>query len=92
MDWKKARKSLPFAGSGAGGNKKVAPCPHCGSPSYGYHGGRFKRCLLCGYDRQMEMLFDAVRYRKVRGYDSGLSEVTEQMAEEYYSHVYQNGR
>lgn len=89
MDWKAARKSLPFTGrSHRPGGKTTAPCPRCGSRSYGYHGGRFKDCLKCGYDRFAEKLFDHVRFLMIRGRAAELKPGQIKQAEDYYLRVY----
>lgn len=89
MDWKNAKRSLPFAGRARFvGSKKTAPCPHCGSPRYGYHQGRFKDCLNCGYDRAAEKQFDVVRFLMINERGSEIDAGRIKQAEDYYRRVY----
>lgn len=89
MDWKAARRSLPFTGRARfTGSKKTAPCPHCGSGSYGYHEGRFKDCRACGYDRAAEKLFDLVRDLMIKGRGTEIDAGRIKQAEDYYQRVY----
>lgn len=86
LDWTKIKRRLPFANAGVGGNKKAAPCPHCGSTRYGYHLGRFKSCPACGFDKSHEGVFDHVRGQKKRGL--AVEPEMEEWAETYYRRVY----
>ncbi len=46
------------------GGQPAGNCPRCGSlaPVYGFPtGSRFKACSRCGYDRQKQILFSAIR-------------------------------
>lgn len=91
FDWKKAKRSLPFRGQTTRqGSKKTSPCPHCNSPRYGYHGGRFKYCPSCGYDRAKEKEFDIIQSAIVRGNFDTLRMDSSRIAPcvEYYLRVY----
>jgi len=89
FDWKGAKRSLPFkGGTNFVGSKKTAPCPHCGSHAYGYHGGRFKMCPTCGFDKIMERLFDHVKYLVVRGRQDELKADQIERSIKYYNEVY----
>lgn len=89
MDWKAAKRSLPFSGGARRpGSKTTAPCPHCGSGRYGYHGGRFKVCLACGYDRAAEKLFDLVRDLMIKGRGAEIDDGRIKQAQDYYQRVY----
>ena len=89
VNWKNARRSLPFAGRASWqGSKLTAPCPHCGSRAYGYHGSRFKDCPACGYDRALEKLFDIVRDLASRDRLAEMSDGRVKQAIDYYQRVY----
>jgi len=89
FDWKKATKRLRYRGTAlAEGSKLTALCPHCGGYRYGYYGGRFKKCPMCGYDKQEERLFDHVRFLMVRGRAAEVTPIMKDRALRYYKLVY----
>lgn len=59
FDWEAARTPHFYQRRG---ERRPSHCPHCRGPNFGFHSGRTKECLDCGFDRNLEGKLAAFRF------------------------------